>query len=52
MANQENNNQSKTSEDSEVLSADVKPLAKISRVWFIPIVAILIGIWMIYFFLE
>jgi len=33
----------------EIPEASVKPLATISRVWFIPIIALLIGAWMVYF---
>ena len=37
------------SEQQQVPEANVKPLKNISKVWFIPIVAFFIGIWMVYY---
>lgn len=37
------------SEQQEIPEAKVKPFKSISKVWFIPIVALLIGVWMVYY---
>lgn len=51
MSNQQDSNQSDSPQsepgDNNVANAQVKQLPRISKVWFIPIVAVLIGSWMV-----
>ncbi len=51
MSNQQDSDQSEPSNqepnDAEAIEADVKQVHKISKVWFIPIIAVLIGSWMV-----
>lgn len=45
--------QASTHQDSpdaiEITAANVQPVRRISKIWFIPIVALFIGIWMVYY---
>ena len=52
MTMNENNNKNNASEplhQEEKIAADIAPLAKVSKIWTIPIVALLLGLWMIYY---